>query len=44
MMNNVEFEHKRQGRIVSFSEHLYANKWASHEHAYHIQMDLVQYL
>lgn len=44
MMNNVEFEHKRQGWIVSSSEHLYANKWASHEHANHIQMDLGQSL
>lgn len=44
MMNNVEFEHERQGRIVNSSEQLYANKWASHEHAYHIQMDLVQFL
>lgn len=26
MMNNVEFEHKRQGRIVSSSENLYASK------------------
>lgn len=44
MMNNVEFKHKRQSRIVGSSELLYANKWASHEHAYHIQMDLVQSL
>lgn len=47
MMNNVEFEHKRQGSnrsVVNSLQRLYANKRASFERAYHIQTYFIQSL